>query len=64
VLAAPLTDQSWLAGRLEKLGEGPCAFILHARKPGQYKASSKTRWFGSPISWLDADKLGWQLGFE
>jgi len=64
VLAAPLTDQSWLAGRLAKLGEGPCAFVLRARKASQYKAASKTRWFGSPVSWLDADKLGWQLGFE
>jgi hypothetical protein len=64
VLAAPLTDQSWLAGRLEKLGEGPCAFVLRARKASQYKAASKTRWFGDTISWLDADKLGWQLGFE
>lgn len=64
VLAAPLTDQSWLATRLEKLGEGPCAFILRARKANQYKAASKTRWFGDTVSWLDADKLGWQLGFE
>lgn len=64
VLAAPLNAQSWLAARLEQLGEGPCAFILGARKAGGYQAASKSRWFGADISWLDAEKLGWHLGFE
>ena len=64
VLAAPLTGQSWLAGRLEKFGEGPCAFILRARKAEHYKTASKSRWFGDSISWLDTGALGWRLGFE
>jgi hypothetical protein len=64
VLAAPLTARSWLTTRLEQLGEGPCAFILRARKTGRYHVSSKTRWFGLDISWFDSDKLGWHLGFE
>jgi hypothetical protein len=63
VLAAPVTAQSWLHGRLEQLGEGPCAFVLSLRR-GHYKGAMKTRWFGADISWFDNDKLGWALGFE
>ncbi|MGE5646367.1 MAG: VOC family protein [Acidobacteriota bacterium] len=64
VLAAPLTSQTWLAERLEKFGEGPCAFVLGARKPGKYKAASEARWFGTDIFWFDEAALGWRLGFE
>jgi len=64
VLAAPLTPDSWLAARINQFGEGPCAFILGARKASRYKAASKTRWFGADISWFDSEKLGWRLGFE
>ena len=64
VLAQPLTAQSWLGKRLEQFGEGPCAFILGARKVGHYQAASKTRWFGAEVSWFDSAKLGWYLGFE
>ncbi len=63
VLAAPLNAQSWLAPRLERFGEGPCAFILGG-KNGNYDAAAKTRWFGADISWFDTGKLGWRLGFE
>jgi hypothetical protein len=64
VLAQALTSNSWLAGRLYQFGEGPCAFVLAARKAGRYTAASKTRWFGKDVSWFDASKLGWRLGFE
>jgi hypothetical protein len=64
VLAAPLTSQSWLGKRLDQFGEGPCAFILGAKKAGRYQAASKTRWFGADVSWFDPAKLGWYLGFE
>jgi len=64
VLAQPLAPGSWLSDRLDKFGEGPCAFVLGARKRSGYATASKTRWFGVDISWLDADKLGWHLGFE
>jgi len=64
MLAQPLTPDSWLSGRLEKFGEGPCAFVLGARRPGRYHAASHTRWFGIEISWFDVEKLGWRLGFE
>jgi hypothetical protein len=52
VLATPLDAQSWLAQRIERFGEAPCAFVL-----GQSKPAKK-------ITWLDAEKLGWHLGLE
>ncbi|MGH9353336.1 MAG: VOC family protein, partial [Terriglobia bacterium] len=64
ILASPVNAQSWLASRLNRFGEGPCAFILSARKAGRYKAASKTRWFGADFSWFDPARLGWHLGFE
>ena len=64
VLAQPLNAGSWLTERIERFGEGPCAFVLGAVNPGHFKAASKTRWFGAGISWFDSEKLGWRLGFE
>ena len=64
VLATPLEAKSWLAARLNTLGEGPCAFLLGARNAKSYRVSSKTTWSGSAISWLDTGKTGWWLGFE
>jgi hypothetical protein len=64
VLAAPLNAQSWVAQRIAKFGEGPCAFVLGARSVAAYKAASKTQWFGATISWFDAAQLGWHLGYE
>ena len=64
ILAQPLTSQSWLTARIEQFGEGPCAYILGAKKVGHYKAASHSRWFGVDVSWFDEEKLGWRLGFE
>jgi hypothetical protein len=64
ILAQPLTSDSWISDRLERFGEAPCAFVLGANKPGAYRAASKTRWFGTDISWFDPAVLGWRLGFE
>jgi hypothetical protein len=64
VLAEPLNPQSWLTARLQQVGEGPCAFILGGHKDVFYKSVLNSRWFGVDISWLDARKLGWHLGFE
>jgi len=64
VLAQPLTPDSWLAERLDRFGEAPCAFVLGATAPGHYHAASKTRWFGVDLSWFDTEELGWRLGFE
>jgi hypothetical protein len=64
VLAQPLTQDSWLAARLEQLGEAPCAFILSAKAGVKYATASQSRWFGTDIRWFDPEKLGWRLGFE
>ena len=64
VLATPSNAQSWLAARLDKIGEGPCAFILGARNAKSYRVSSQATWFGVDISWLNTGKAGWWLGFE
>jgi Glyoxalase-like domain len=64
VLAQPLNAGSWLTGRLEQFGEGPCAFVLAAVSPGHFQTSSKARWFGAEVGWLDVEKLGWRLGIE
>jgi hypothetical protein len=64
VLAQPLNSSSPLMERIERFGEGPCAFVLAAVNPKHFEAAAKTRWFGSEISWFDSTKLGWRLGFE
>jgi hypothetical protein len=64
VLAQPLTPDSWLAQRIDRFGEAPCAFVLGASNPVHYRAASKSRWFGADVSWFDPEKLGWHLGFE
>jgi hypothetical protein len=69
VLAAPLNAQSWIADRIQRFGEGPCAFVLAAQernangKPA-LKTTSKTKWGGAEISWVDTKLLGWHLGIE
>lgn len=64
VLAQPLTPDSWLADRIERFGEGPCAFILAGTHVDKAPAASRTRWFGAEIAWADPAALGWRLGFE
>ncbi len=73
VLAAPLHPQSWLAARLLGAGEGPCAFVLGTKVTsvnrfaefGPFIAgTAKSKWQGSTVTWFNAAKLGWHLGFE
>jgi len=64
VLAQPLTAQSWLAARLELVGEAPCAFVLGAIQLDRYRADSHSRWFDIDLYWFDISRLGWRLGFE
>ena len=68
VLATPVNTQSWLTARLDKIGEGPCAFILRQPTPAQnakqYRLTSQATWFGIGTSWLNTGKTGWWLGFE
>jgi Glyoxalase-like domain len=60
VLAMPSSPQSWLAGRLQRFGELPCAFVLG----GAVASKATTNWFGKPIEWLGPEVLGWRLGVE
>ena len=53
VLAAPLDANGWLAERIARFGEAPCAFVLR-RKAGT----------ATPIAWYDTQALGWRLGVE
>lgn len=64
VLAQPLAAGSWLAARLSRFGEGPCAFLLSAAHPEKLRTVSRTRWFGVQVDWFDPAVLGWRLGFE
>ena len=64
VFAQPLHADTWLGRRIQKFGEGPCAFILGATRPLRSKAASTSRWFAVDVSWFDPEKLGWRLGFE
>jgi len=60
VLASPLSAGSWLNERLRRFGEAPCAFVLGVTNPHHVE----TRWFGHVVMWMDANALGWHLGFE
>jgi hypothetical protein len=65
VLAAPDSPKSWLAARLNQIGEAPCAFILGSSKPPLAAGHSNARnWFGRPVVWLSPETLGWRLGVE
>jgi hypothetical protein len=57
-LVEPLNPQSWIAERIDRFGEGPCAFVL-----GKFeKSTPKMGW--AATTWFDSAKLGWHLGFE
>ena len=59
-LAAGLTSDSWLASRIARYGDSPCAFVLAtARGIAGMKPST---WFGRPLFWYDDAQLGWRLG--
>lgn len=61
ILAAPLTDSDWLAARLSRFDEAPCAYLLGVtafeRASRQFKLTHPTDWFGQPVAWFDQDQL-------
>jgi len=67
ILASPSGTDSWLARRLERLGQSPIAFLLAT---GDWKSTTAhfalplgTKWFGLSVSWFDVNKLhGVRLG--
>lgn len=62
VLAQGLANDSWLAQRVRKFGEGPCAFVLQAA--AGLVGQSPKHWFGSTIFWINERELGWRLGLQ
>jgi hypothetical protein len=64
VLAAPIGASSWIADRLQRFGEGPCAYVLGVQGTLALKTASQTKWAGVDISWVDNKLLGWHLGIE
>ncbi len=61
VLAQGVRADSWLSRRVREYGDAPCAFILKSRKSA---AGSSSKWFDTTVSWVDDNRLGWQLGIE
>jgi catechol 2,3-dioxygenase-like lactoylglutathione lyase family enzyme len=59
-LAAPLAPVSWLAHRLARFGDSPCAFVLTAIGP--MAASKPSSWFGRRVYWFDGAGLGGRIG--
>ncbi len=67
VLATPLTGDNWLARRLERLGESPCAYLIGT---SDIRAASRRfglkwtyPWLGRHVAWFDpADLDGTRLG--
>ena len=61
MLASPLGADSWLAKRLEQLGESPVAYLLGTRDYGaaskRFDLSGRVQWFGSNVAWFDSGKL-------
>jgi len=44
VLAQPLEPDSWLASRLDRFGEAPCAILLEAANPRHHAGGRLSRW--------------------
>ena len=61
-LAEPLSDDSWLADRLDRFGPLPCAYLLGDEAPGttaeRVDLGTSESWFESEIRWVDLDVAG------
>ena len=67
VLAAPLVGDGWLAERLARFGESPCAFLLGApdfqTACRRFGLATSSDWFGRRVAWFDVTRLrGTPLG--
>jgi len=56
-LAAPLSDESWLADRLDTFGSLPCCYLLGttdlAATAERFELSGRATWFGDDLRWFD-----------
>jgi catechol 2,3-dioxygenase-like lactoylglutathione lyase family enzyme len=59
-LAAPLAPVSWLAHRIARFGDSPCAFVL--APTGGLIGSNPSSWFGRRVYWSDGAGLGGRIG--
>jgi len=67
VLAAPASADNWLATRIDRFGESPCALLI---RTGDFPSTARrfgldwtTPWFGGLVAWFDpADLNGTRLG--
>jgi hypothetical protein len=59
-LAAPLAPVSWLARRIARFGDSPCAFVLAAT--GGMVGSNRSNWFGRPLFWSEGVSFDWRIG--
>jgi hypothetical protein len=62
ILAAPVGEDSWLHGRLDRFGECPAAFLLATRDLAQarrgFSLAGQASFFGRKLDWFDEDVLG------
>ncbi len=67
VLATPASADNWLAKRIDRFGESPCAYLIGT---GSFPTTARrfgldwtTPWFGRLVAWFDpADLNGTRLG--
>ncbi|MGA7239184.1 MAG: VOC family protein, partial [Bryobacteraceae bacterium] len=59
-LAAPLAPDSWLAQRIARFGDSPCAFVITAT--GGMVGSNPSNWFGRRLFWSDGGSFNWRIG--
>jgi catechol 2,3-dioxygenase-like lactoylglutathione lyase family enzyme len=59
-LATPLAPVSWLAHRVARFGDSPCAVLLNA--VGGLVGSNPSSWFGRQVFWSDSAGLGGRIG--
>jgi hypothetical protein len=59
-LAAPLAPVSWLARRIARFGDSPCAFVLSPT--GGMVGSKPSSWFGRRVFWAEVGSFDWRIG--
>jgi len=67
VLASPISSGSWLAKRIRKFGESPCAYLIGSNNLDNSKQRFATgdseTWCGREVIWMKMDANELRLGF-
>jgi glyoxalase-like protein len=61
ILAAATEKDGWVAARLAKFGEAPCAFVL---ADSDLQDIQSTKWFSHPIRWIDPHLPDMRIGMS